>query len=781
MGQSQGIYNLPETLPDDLEKLRTMVSLLNDGAISATQLQAFRVPLGVYEQREDGTFMLRVRFPAGGVYPGQMRKLAAVSREFGNGILHVTTRQDIQVHSVPLDSIHPALVELAEADLSTKGGGGNTVRNVTACYSAGVCADEAFDVTPYSVALTEFLLPDPLSYQLPRKYKLCFSGCSKDCAGATVNDVGFIAKEQDGKQGFSVHVAGGMGAKSSVARPFEDFIPAGEIHLLAEAVKRVFDKNGNRKNKHKARLRFVMEKVGLEKFRELYEAELEEVRKEYPATIEVREVAHNEKALEGASSDAAESCGYNVHAQKQDGYFMVDIPLALGDISADTLEKLSDVVDAYGEGMLRTTQWQNIVLRWVRAEDIAPICEKLAELGLETCDAPVLDNMIACAGASTCRLGICLSRGLSTAIHDELVGNGLDLPALGDVKILISGCPNSCGRHPIASIGLFGAARRVGEKLSPHYVVQLGGKVEEGKTRLAKGMFTIPARNIPSFITDFLTLFTQSAEFPDFDAYLEAAGEANATKLTEKYSVVPSYDEDSSYYIDWSSDEPFSMAGRGPGECGVGVFDLIEVDLASARDALCTGRWSYAAALASRALLVTQGLEAKNDTEAFALFNKHFVEAGLVGGKAGEIVAQAFACADSQDPAAAFSADPTAVGVLVEAVTTLYNSMDASLRFKRVEGALEKPSVDEEKASEPPGGETGVDRAENFRGVACPLNYVKTKLILEQMQGGQVLSVLLDKPGADNVPGSVTKDGHTVVSLDRVDDHWRLVVRKADK
>ncbi len=208
------IFHLPPTLPADLERLREQIERFQKGAISPIEFRSFRVPQGIYEQREEGTFMLRVRFPGGALLPHQMRALAHVSRKYGNGILHVTTRQDIQVHRVELDHLYPALMELYRAGLSTKGGGGNTVRNIVACYGSGVCPQEVFEVAPYAVALTEFMLSDPLSFQLPRKFKIAFSGCQEDCVGVRVNDLGFIAQKRGNELGFAVYVGGGMGAHS---------------------------------------------------------------------------------------------------------------------------------------------------------------------------------------------------------------------------------------------------------------------------------------------------------------------------------------------------------------------------------------------------------------------------------------------------------------------------------------------------------------------------------------------------------------------------------------
>lgn len=235
-----------------------------------------------------------------------MKGIADVSRTYGNGVLHVTSRQDIQVHRVLIDDIHPALVDLSKYGLSAKGGGGNTVRNIAACCNAGVCDQEPFDVTPYVMALTEFLLPDPVNYQLPRKYKIAFAGCSKNCSGATLNDLGCFATIRDGVNGFRVYAGGGMGKMTRVGELLEEFVPADEIHYVAEAVKRVFDRNGNRKNKHKARLRFLVEKIGFDKFRELYVEALAEVRAEDIPRIRVGELPGRDSEVQPMATDPAD-------------------------------------------------------------------------------------------------------------------------------------------------------------------------------------------------------------------------------------------------------------------------------------------------------------------------------------------------------------------------------------------------------------------------------------------------------------------------------------------
>lgn len=781
----QKTYELTSSLPEDLDRLKTQIERFKRGEISHTEFRAFRVPQGVYEQRDENHFMLRVRLPGGGLLPDQMRALAAVSRRHGNGILHVTTRQDVQVHLVPLEHMHPALVELAAEGLSTKGGGGNTVRNITAGYDSGVCPDELFDVAPYAVALTEFMLEDPASYRMPRKYKIAFSGCRHDTVGGRVNDLGCYARVRDGARGFAVYAGGGMGARSAVGELLEEFVPAGRIHYVAEAVKRVFNKHGNRKNKDRARLRFLIEKIGFDRFRRLYEAEFEALDEEGLSELNLRELPGGVPVAEPPAEPEPAGEGFdlwrrrNVAPQKQAGYHMVHVPLTLGDARAETFEKLADVLEEHGEGAARTTQWQNLLLRWVHENELPALHRELASVGLADARPAMLRDMIACAGASTCKLGICLSRGLAEALLRELGEDGPDLEGLQKVKLHISGCPNACGRHPVGGIGLFGAARRVDDRLVPHYVVQLGGRHGEQATRLAEGRHSVPARNVPALLADLLRAFQRSAHYPDYDAFVDTEAETVIEELAERYRHVPPFTEDRNYYYDWTAEELFSLAGRGPGECGAGVFDLIEVDLQSAAEALEQGRLFQATALAARALLITRGHEARGDAEALRLFRENFVKGGFVREPGGDLLARALHAADEPAPSAAFEAERAEVAALVEAVQGLYDRMDTSLRLVRPEeeGAPKAQTPADAPDEEAPRQEA--DREADFRGVACPLNYVKTKMTLARMQPSQVLSVLLDREGARNVPESAARDGHEVLDVAEEDDHWRGLIRKA--
>jgi len=264
------ILHIPQSVKEDTHGYRSRVKKFLDGQTSPVAFRAYRVPMGIYEQRTAGKFMVRIRIGAGLVLPHQLERIAQLSKTYGDGIIHVTTRQDIQIHEVDIEDTPDVLEGLLEAGLSSRGGGGNTVRNVTACPEAGVCPEEEFDVAPYAIAAAEYLLQDRSSFNLPRKYKIVFSGCPKDCAFASIADLGFFAHMKNGVKGFSVYAAGGLGSNPAVAAKIEDFIEAEEIFEVAEAIKKLFDKYGDRANKHKARLRYVLARVGIEEFIKLY-------------------------------------------------------------------------------------------------------------------------------------------------------------------------------------------------------------------------------------------------------------------------------------------------------------------------------------------------------------------------------------------------------------------------------------------------------------------------------------------------------------------------------
>ena len=359
---------LPAELAQDIEQHAHDVDRFLKGELSASILKSRRVPRGIYEQRQNGTYMVRVRVPGGALDLAQARGLAGVASRYGGGTLHVTTRQDIQIHDVLIEQTPAIMRELLPAGLTSKGGGGNTVRNVTACPYAGFCPAERFDVTPCVVAVTQHLIGLPGSYNLPRKYKIAFSGCGADCALARVNDLGFIAQVRDGVPGFGVYAGGGMGAESRVADRMEAWVPAAQVVRIAEAVRQLFDRLGDRRNRRRARLRFAVERVGADEFRGMLREAVAAVTADgVPASEYATEIAANPVAPSGDYRGLlTEMAGVEVLRQRQAGYVAVPLRLPMGQISWQALAALADIAERFSaDQLLRATQDQNLLLPFV--------------------------------------------------------------------------------------------------------------------------------------------------------------------------------------------------------------------------------------------------------------------------------------------------------------------------------------------------------------------------------------------------------------------------------
>lgn len=785
-----GFYKVPQVVREDIQVLDRQIEHFKRGEVSPAKFRGFRVPLGIYEQRQENTYMMRVRIPGGGITPFQLKELARLAQEYKTK-LHLTTRQDIQLQNVELDCLVPLYRELYRAGLTCKGGGGNTVRNITACPEAGICPDELFDTLPYAIGLTEYFIQFPSSYNLPRKFKIAFSGCSKDCALATVNDLGFIAKSQNGEIGFSVYIAGGMGNQPRVAEHLFNFVPASEIGYVAEAAKRLFDKHGDRKNKNRARLRFVIEKLGPEVFRQFYNQELEKVKEEGPIELDLREVkeersnqprpSEDEERLPGNDDKYSKWKKEQVRKQKQDGFYMVRIPVPLGDIEPEKLEGVADLVEKIGGSSLHLNQTQDLLVPWMREEDLSSLYNGLKELDLADSYSNI-NYLVCCKGAATCKLGLCLSQGLAGALAEALDEAGIYLSDLSDLNFRINGCPNACGQHPVGTIGLHGGARRIGGRLAPHYNVLVGGFVEEGKTKLARPLGYVPAKNIPQLIRDFLKIYLERrSPSLGFLEFVEQGGEEILKDLLEKYQTVPPYEESPEFYFDWSSNEEFSLAGRGPGECGAGVLDMIEADLQEASAAY--DRYQKTETVSelyktvvhlSKSLLVTRGLDPRDDWEAFQQFRDNFIESGWVSRKYQEVLEAARAYQE-EGKAEGLPHSQALILSLVERIRALYESMDSNLQFQ-IE--LEEKQVEKGLAEEKPEAKVFLL---DLRGTPCPINFVKTKLKLDELEQGEILEVLLDEgEPIQNVPRSVRDDGHKILKVEQEGEFFRVAIEKAE-
>jgi len=684
-------YKVPENLASELEELDSYIERYRSGEMDAATLKVRRVPFGCYEQRTDGSYMVRIRTTGGALTPRQLRTIAMVSARYGSPAIHVTTRQEFQVHDIALENILPVMRELLQVGLAARGGGGNTVRNVLVSPDAGVGLDEVFDPSPYAFALTSRLIAEPDSWMLPRKFKIAFSNSTVDSSYAEFNDLGFVAQLRNGAKGFRVFVAGGLGTRPAVGHLLHDFIPAEDVYAVTTAIKRLFDKHGNRKNRHAARLRFLWNTLGEERFRELYEEQLQRVRAENPPALLLEEVPQP-SAIPAYAPEGDETPEFAqwkvryVEPQKQPGLVSVLVPIFLGNLKNEDAIRLADFLESFGNYVVRAAFGQNLRLRNIPDGYLANVFHLVREITELASGPRMMGNSISCTGADTCKLGICLSKGALSATAQRLKNSDLDLNQIPEFRLNLSGCPNTCGQHMLADLGFFGNVGRKDQQMFPAYMVVAGAEIGEGKARLARQIDRVSARDLPEFVHEVLKLWlVRKNSHSSFAAYVDGEGTQDIRTIADRFRAIPDFSVDKTYYYDWGAKDTFSLVGKGLGECSAGLFDLIEIDLKSARnlrEELRSGDSQdedalYTIALRSaRALLITRGIEAPTDTAVFENFRKHFIQAGLIGMRFEPVIAAA-----QQKNHEALNQQEEEVFALLEAVEALYRSMDNSLRF----------------------------------------------------------------------------------------------------
>jgi sulfite reductase beta subunit-like hemoprotein len=571
------------------------------GEIGADAWRAFRLIHGVYGQRQDDVQMLRVKIPQGVLSASQLDALADVA-SISRGFLHVTTRQNVQFHFVQLSDAGAALRRLLESGLTTREAGGNTVRNVTTCAFAGVSPDEVFDVTPYAQALTRHFLRHPLGSSLPRKLKIAFEGCADDHGVTTINDLGFRAAVRDGARGFRIIVGGGTGTLPVAGRPLFEFLPARDILAAAEAILGVFHRLGDREHKERNRVKFLVREMGFQSFRQEVLSAFAALRvvaadvslrlpfdpqrppKEAPPSsprLSPPSVADAERAaaaeLRGpgllpviprGTPSRLEFAASNVRPQRQQGFVSVVVTLPLGDVTAPQLRLIGQLALSYGDGTVRLTHDQNLVLRWIRASDVAELHRRLSAAGLGTPGAGSVTDVTTCPGAESCRLAVTHSRGLGRLLHDFL-SERPELSALApQLKLKASGCPNGCGHHHIASIGFQGSARQLDGRAVPQYFVMTGGELTRDETFFAKTVARIPARRIPEATERLLELYAKE-RLPDESApaFFRRIGAARQKELLADLGLLPSAQAQPEDFVDPGQDVGAFAVETKIGEC----------------------------------------------------------------------------------------------------------------------------------------------------------------------------------------------------------------------
>ncbi|MBW1699268.1 MAG: sulfurtransferase TusA family protein [Deltaproteobacteria bacterium] len=783
-------YDIPATYDAEIEELEHQTRLFRQGIITARELKAHRVPFGVYAQRSKDTYMIRIRCTGGGITPHQLRAVAELSSRYGADFIHFTTRQGLQIHDVVLENVVAVIRKLKEVGLSTRGGGGNTVRNIMVSWDAGISPKEVFDVTPYAVSLTSRLIAEPDSWLLPRKFKISFSNSDDDNANACLNDLGFVARIQDGIRGFKVYVSGGLGLKPQVAEPLHDFISADQVYVVAESVKRVFSRYGSRKNKHAARLRFLRNRLGREEFEALYHQELQWLEHQQVEPLEIKEMDNRSKsgitlkAIEENCSEFATWKKRYVTRQKQPNLYAARIPLFLGNLKNEHAVALADFLSNFGDNVMRCTMDQNLSVRNIPEIYLGNLFQVATAVSDLSGEPRFVGNWTACTGADTCTLGICLSQGALRELRNRLKPLKEHLDDLADIKLHTSGCPNTCGMHACADLGFYGRSARNNNVMYPEYHIVAGAVAGDTQARLARKIDRISARNLPDFVVKFLDTYRRKKPyFTSFAAYIDDCGAEDIRAICNRYRDIPDIKEDKTYYIDWGAAEEFSLVGMGMGECSAGLFDLIEVDRDMIRkkrrelesltdlEPLATALYQITLA-ASRMLLITRGVEVRSDQTIFDAFDRHFIRTGLVDVRFRKVLQ----AAENPNGQALVHLKPL-VYELAQSMEELYQSMDDALQFpeqKKMETILEPP------IQALTGEHKTVELFRDYRGVACPMNFVKVKLDLAAMAVGQILTVLLDDgEPIENVPGSVAEEGHEIVEQKKTGDHWTLRIRKA--
>ncbi len=521
------------------------------GEITADEWRAFRLVRGTYGQRQaEDAQMLRVKIPQGILDARQLRALADVAESYSRGFGHLTTRQNLQLHFVRLHDVEAAMRRLAEAGLTTREACGNSVRNVTACPYAGVAADEVFDVTPYAEALTRYLLRHPLSSRLPRKFKIAFEGCPEDHALAAINDIGFHARlRADGPQprGFRVTVGGGTSILPTSGHSLFEFLPAGSILDLAEAVLRLYAARGDYRHKQRNRMKFLIREMGFDAWRGELETALAEVRAaggaRLPFDPDTPPIEGPPRGIRRPAPDVADTAAQsvktsvrgpgltpsvepvltippdaaerwarsNVRRQKQEGYAVVTVTVPIGDLTSAQLRVLADLAAAYADGTVRTTHGQNLVLRWVAERSVPELHRRLAAAGLGQAGAGTIADPVSCPGAETCRLAVTQSRGLARLLREHVRARPALAEGAADLDVRISGCPNGCGQHHVAAVGFQGSVRKLDRRAVPQYFVMVGGGTAAGSAHFARLAAKVPARRAGEALERLVALYRAEA------------------------------------------------------------------------------------------------------------------------------------------------------------------------------------------------------------------------------------------------------------------------------
>ena len=572
-----------EYFPSEIEEFEAGVKRFQAGDWDPTDFMAFRLRQGVYGQRQPDVHMFRIKIPFGGMTAEQLDMMGDIVERFAplnKG--HVTTRENIQLHHIPLEDTPEMMRLLASVGMTTREACGNTVRNVTGCELAGVCSGEPFDVTPYAAAYSRYFVRHPFTQSMPRKIKTAFSGCDRDCAITGIHDVGFLPVIKDGVKGFKMMMGGGTSIMPRIAPTLYEFVPAEDYLRVTEAALRVFHNSDElRKSRMRARVKFLIARIGIDDYRDLVEEQLAEdwAQRSFDPTglLYIDDEEANAPSLHGDFATGSDAefdrwVSTNAHAQKQAGYYAATVKLPLGDIDPDQFRSLASISRKYGAGRVRLTHQQNLAIRWIPEAALYEVWQQLKAIGFGDAGALEITDVVSCPGTDSCKLGITSSMGLGRAVSDAVavIDQEAD-PLIRQMHIKMSGCPNGCGQHHVADIGFHGAAARGPSGQVPAYEVFLGGGFENGDTRIGLRVKTkVPAKRLPEALSKVLDFY--KAERNDEEIFRDFAarvGPETFEPLLAEFKELPELNRESlDLYIDWNKTVKYVLE-RGEGECAV--------------------------------------------------------------------------------------------------------------------------------------------------------------------------------------------------------------------
>ena len=629
----------------DIIELEKKIRLFKDGYIDEERFKSLRLARGVYGQRQLGVQMIRIKLPYGKVTGNQLLRISDVADEYSTGKLHITTRQDIQIHYVSLDRTPELWAQLEKDDVTLREACGNTVRNVTASATAGIDENEPFDVSPYADAVFKFFLRNPICQEMGRKFKISFSSSDADSALSYIHDLGFIPKIKNNEKGFKVLLGGGLGAQPIAADVLYEFLPTHKIIPVTESVLRIFDRHGERTRRQKARMKFLINDIGLKQFVKLVEEEQKALSyqevvintTDFETEIVIPKVSNEKIGIEDEATFKTWK-ELNVIPQKQKGLFAIGIKIRLGDFSTQKARELARLIKNYAADELRFTLRQNILIRHIKEELLPLFYQELKILGFTELGYNSTADITACPGTDTCNLGIASSTGIAIELERVLIEEYPKYINNKEITIKISGCMNACGQHNMAHIGFQGMSINIGKLVIPAVQILLGGGVlGNGKGRFSDKVVKIPSKRGPDALRLLLNDFQTNGRDNSFLEYYDIKGEKYFYDLLKPLTITSNLTEDD--YTDWGNASPYVKA-IGVGECAGVVIDLVATLLLDAKekldlaeDAYLNNKWADAIYQAysafvngAKALLLTEDKKTNTQASIITLFDETFID-----------------------------------------------------------------------------------------------------------------------------------------------------------